>query len=714
MPESPKFIEFLDSHRPPLQAGEYSIKITQDLSLDPSQALGEREWSFTVAGPQFSLSPQEIASVFPPAGSLGDHSTCFPHVALHRSTLPWERSGERERSPSEDPTNWMTAAMPWLAVLVFDEEDLASHAIRLPTADSTALTLKDLQASDDVSFPHPDVPPQEIRVASVDVRTDVLDSFVPSAMECRLLCHVRRNILFSIDWNGDQINEQQITDPKSAFSNSGITFNESPSIRIMPVDQVQNSCYRLQFIDDKSAERSFLLWKDATENPLKWQVTDEHDAEYAFVIGNRLPKQGKTTIAHLISIEQRFETGKDHITSDKTYTRFISLHQWRFSCESHKHTFKGLLTKLKQYPSPPRVPNSTHAEGTTNAEDDVETWLAAGFSLLPHQFRNGSQSYSWYRGPLASGPTKIESLPLPVKSSDALLAYDKTSGLFDANYASAWELGRLLCLANSRISQALYQWKREDRRTRRHLTQEMLEKLANLPVDAPPPPQNESNRTLPQVVADWVESMRKLEPVPFQYLIPDERMLPVESIRFFEIDTHWLDCLIDGAFSIGRVLESDHEHDRNLLQQLPRGQSAELGPTGESQHRVTGLLLRSAVVSGWPLMTVEAVNQSTEVRAERIRFDRLAPDILLCLFKGSPSRFELHLPQESIHFGADINSKGSFKSTRDNELLRKHGIGLLNRRLTLKRSPSLDPAEFALRMIEGVPKVSFQRPVTMQ
>ncbi|MCP9841177.1 hypothetical protein KBY93_11115 [Synechococcus sp. J7-Johnson] len=709
MSDSPKFIEFLDSHRPPLQAGDYSIKVKQDLSLAPSEALGEGTWTFTVAGPQFSLSPQEIASVFPPAGSLGDHSTCFPHVALHRSTLPWERAGDK--SPSEDATNWMEAAMPWLAVLVFDEDDLATNAIRLPTAGSSALTLKELQAPDDVSFPLPDGVSQEIRVASVDVRTDVLNSFVPSAMECRLLCHVRRNILFIIDRNGDQINEQQITDLKSKSSNSGITFKEGSSTTITLLDQT-SSCYRLQFIDDKNAQRSFLLWKDETE--IKWQVTDEDDAEYAFVIGNRLPKQGKTTTAHLISLEQRFDAKEDHITSDKPYTRFISLHQWRFSCESHEHTFKGLLTKLKQNPSPPRVPNSTHAEGTTNAEDDIETWLAAGFSLLPHQFRNGSQSYSWYRGPLAPGPTKIESLPLPVKSSDALLAYDKRSGLFDANYASAWELGRLLCLANSRISQALYQWKREDRRARRHLTQEMLEKLANLPVDEPPPPKNESNRTLPQVVADWVESMRKLEPVPFQYLIPDERMLPVESIRFFEIDTHWLDCLIDGAFSIGRVLESDHTHDMELLQQLPHEQSAELAPTGESQHRVTGLLLRSAVVSGWPLMTVEAVNQSTEVRAERIRFDRLAPDILLCLFKGSPSRFELHLPQESIHFGADINSKGSFESTRDNELLRKHGIGLLNRRLTLKRSPSLDPAEFALRMIEGVPKVSFERNVTME
>ena len=77
----------------------------------------------------------------------------------------------------------------------------------------------------------------------------------------------------------------------------------------------------------------------------------------------------------------------------------------------------------------------------------------------------------------------------------------------------------------------------------------MLKKLVHLPVDALSPPKGEPNPKLPQVVTDWFESLRKLEPVPFRYLVPDERMLPVESIRFFEIDSHWIDCLVDGAFS---------------------------------------------------------------------------------------------------------------------------------------------------------------------
>ena len=34
----------------------------------------------------------------------------------------------------------------------------------------------------------------------------------------------------------------------------------------------------------------------------------------------------------------------------------------------------------------------------------------------------------------------------------------------------------------------------------------------------------------------WLTRLRLLEAVPFQYLVPTEEALPVESIRFFHID----------------------------------------------------------------------------------------------------------------------------------------------------------------------------------
>jgi hypothetical protein len=76
--------------------------------------------------------------------------------------------------------------------------------------------------------------------------------------------------------------------------------------------------------------------------------------------------------------------------------------------------------------------------------------------------------------------------------------------------------------------------------------------------------------------------------------------LPQESIRFFFMDPEWIRCLHDGAFSIGRVLPSDHKrdaaHDQNLL--------------AAAHGTVTGFLMRSEVVSGWPDLLVEGYDET--------------------------------------------------------------------------------------------------------
>ena len=53
-----------------------------------------------------------------------------------------------------------------------------------------------------------------------------------------------------------------------------------------------------------------------------------------------------------------------------------------------------------------------------------------------------------------------------------------------------------------------------------------------------------------------------LEGIPFHYLVPDERLLPPESLKFFVVDPAWLAALRDGAFSIGRVLPGDRVADK--------------------------------------------------------------------------------------------------------------------------------------------------------
>ena len=134
-------IKFTDYHHPALSNGEYTLTITQKLSDDDhkitSQPIPDPLTKiFYVAGPRFYLGPKDIASVFPPATSLGDHSTAFPHIMINRSTLPWERY-----TATTDNTT------PWLALLVVYEEEeagLSSQLMKLSDA-KAALNITELE-----------------------------------------------------------------------------------------------------------------------------------------------------------------------------------------------------------------------------------------------------------------------------------------------------------------------------------------------------------------------------------------------------------------------------------------------------------------------------------------------------------------------------------------------------------------------------------------
>jgi len=179
---------------------------------------------------------------------------------------------------------------------------------------------------------------------------------------------------------------------------------------------------------------------------------------------------------------------------------------------------------------------------------------------------------------------------------------------------------------------------------------------------------------LPDVIREWLGRAALFYGMPFDQLVVDERMLPKESIRFFFVDQNWLDAMIDGVFSIG-VHSSRNSHNVELLisairdvtdtqMMLVRNQLRKVAPpeTIEVGGPKTGMLLRSAAVSGWPGLAVKAfatVSGSPPAGSnplQLLRMDRVAPDVLFCLFAGVPARVEVDEPSEGLHFGVEDNN----------------------------------------------------------
>lgn len=321
---------------------------------------------------------------------------------------------------------------------------------------------------------------------------------------------------------------------------------------------------------------------------------------------------------------------------------------------------------------------------------------------------------------------------LPAPCADALLLYDKNYGMFDVSFAAAWELGRLLALKNKGMSLSLYRWKRM------HSTQlrlaEQQEQHAHLPYHK----DTDHAIDLPEEVENWFSALGLLKGLPFNYLVPDERMLPKESFRFFQLDPEWISCLIDGAFSVGRVTSGDAAHDKKLHQTYVNGQQPPV---------VSGFLLRSYVVKGWPKLQVDGYRQmaSDELGMDAnklniLRIDHLSPNVLICLFEGDAVAVDIHQKPEMLHWGFEIpktpddytknlrNAGGKDADANNNpwttETLtaptqwdtasRVVQPGQLfnavkSKASVLGFSGAFTSAQFALSMVEGVQKVRFVR-----
>lgn len=682
-------IEFVQYHEPALTSGIYQITVTQSVRTADSSKIPGSSFStarrFVVAGDRCAIKPEEFAAVFPPEGSLGDHSSVLPHVLLKRSTLPWERTADSGG-----------ARLPWLVLLLFEDGE------RLGGTIDKAAFVRGYGANGEAAWSHllgaqvgwlrpiAGLPGQAAVVAAASRAGQLGADFAAAASGIEAIL--------------DRARAPRVL-PLSALqaaSTGGLIW---PGLAPEPGQQLTDN---VTVID---VEKQLLDKLMPTHADLEYLAHVRRAAggatdELAGIVGSRLPKQGGISTVHLVSIERRYTaSGFDSGGArDGDMIRLISLKSWSFACVARDQSFNGLLNGLNRTPGTLRLP--------VKKAEAAEKYLARGCVPLPHALRQGGRTVSWYHGPLVTGEHAGE-LPLPARAADELIRFDPAVGLLDVSYAAAWELGRLLTLQNKQVSASLYGWKRAYAQHLAQIEQRLLH--SHLPVQG----QTIDLADTPAEIAEWFVGLRRLEGVPFSYLVPDERMLPSESIRFVWMDHPWIDCLLDGAFSIGRATTADHQRDQALAGSLAPGAS----------DAISGFLLRSQVVAGWPGIVVDAFD-GAGAKLKPIRVDRLSSNVLLCLFAGAIDSAALSLKPETLHFGVDGPSGADrhfAKRLRDSQ--GRQPDNLVVDPIPLRRQPervldvaglvaamraklglaSFTSATFASQMVEGTPGVTFAR-----
>lgn len=863
-------VQFFDNFVPTLYADEYTIAVTQTVnSSDTAHPLAETfgaTQTFSVIAPRFALPPEDVQSVFPPQNASGAFDQNLAHIVLNQRALPWERLID-ESSPG-------TRGTPWMALLLFAEDEIIAPAGTIAPASLTNPTLAgkypvtsatpsidSLLAPADPSTLGPNVKPEDTDEATcqaIDIATATFMQVVPLMDELPFLAHVRE---------------------------VGSTLQHKST------DQASG------------------------------------DGWFSVVIGNRFPAASAQNsiparfIAHLVSLEgfSSYLVNAPSWPAGITKVRLASLQSWSFTCLPSVGDFAslalnlvaspigslqitsggsgytsapdvnlsggggsgaviaatvtdGVLTALtvvqpgSGYTSAPaltfaggggngaaatavllvqggnmlrlRLPVTSAPQPSGSPQALAQAALQQGYAPLAYDTRIGDSTFGWYHGPFVPNPVEPFSETQAFESSAAATIYDSDTGTFDLTYASAWETGRMLALSARSHSTSAMSLKKSLRksvnllreRTRLRLdhgvesmdattSAEALAELLRpkgasasfvnwmksdlgqrLPTPAktayattrraalPAPHRGTAVTQLrsmtrqpavhallsmrmslameePQysVALDWLAGLRLLEGVPFVSLLPNAAMLPAESIRFFYVDPNYLNALSDGANSIGLQTTRDLAQNRALRAPLrhaaveraqmlrPRRMSKTLtaSPPAQPSDPVAGLLLRSAIVSGWPGLEVKAygaiVPNSDPLSPDPgtlippLRMERLAPDVLLCLYPQIPAWIEMNEPKEGLAFGVeDSDTPGGdpqvalrYLDNSKNEMGKTTGQDVVFTQATYLRDPatrvvnigawqaylgaqvppsttSWGPAAFAIQMVRAPEQMIFQ------
>lgn len=433
-------IQFIEACHPALVAGRYEVRTGMQIREDKDAKV---PWNsdpyassveFWVDAPRFTLDPAGIHSVYPPANETGSFDNAVPHVVFMRRTLPWERTLDGTPPKFGEPFK------PWMALLLLQEDELLSTT--------------------DVGKVRP-LPVFSEKEESL-LRSNSNDVLVPDVGQKGIGADA-----------GSKTRSEAWQHEKFRYEGKKCLAVDLPAKLFKAVAPRDTDLYYLAHVRQVDTGNKEVLGV----NDKGW---------FSLVMGNRLPQPEKSHRVFLVSMEGlQGCLAEDWVAGDNRIMRLAVLGSWAFTCEGESN-FKRYMQALNNGPHPNnelpesglRLPFKPY-DKLAGAEREVNSAYSLGYTAFDHLMRHGEKTVSWYRGPLVPVEyAKPQQIQEPASGSDELLRYDPETGLFDATYAAAWQLGRLLALQNQAFALALDRARRALRaQAELLLRQEELEEL---------------------------------------------------------------------------------------------------------------------------------------------------------------------------------------------------------------------------------------------
>lgn len=484
------FMRLYSSVRPALEAGLYRVNLDQEISGGESAVGGINVPDMDVprvtrhvdvVGPRFALPGPEIHSVFPPPNSVGPFHNRLPHIALKRRTLPWERD------PDPDGSGNIATRPPWLALVVLaDGETNFMRGVDIEDAMPKAV------------YDRLDPDPGTCDV--LEVTTDVIEQVFPREADFEFLTHVRQVNVNDTEYAGDDedgfmsvIMANRL--PQAGHAYGAYLISLEGRLAELPDDDPDD------FVEDVGRAS---VYDFARDDLLAASYTQAGGAGGVPLTHTNQPTSAFTTKGSQVTSYPSAETrkggssftevrksgwhestatlgevgavrgagsggaaaasfGRGFVLNDINFdvlldaavlkVRFPVLAHWQFTCSEGKD-FEELMTRLDvgMLGAPP-------AEDRTS-EADFPPVADTGHTLISHVTRGGVAGTAWYRGPFTPRQVARRETGVPYHNADQarMIGGDHIENLSEA---AAFEVGRLMALADPAFLQELLRWRRD-------------------------------------------------------------------------------------------------------------------------------------------------------------------------------------------------------------------------------------------------------------
>lgn len=436
----------LYSYFPPrLDGGEQEITITQTIHAggatdEQGKTLPPRVTKKTVLvdAPQFSLPEGCVHSVNPPSGGVATANT-LPHMVFTDPHLPWERRIEEK----DDETR--RERMPWLALLVFSQEELRipnghlqGHSslfaatslakdgdttqIQQSSAFTLSLTGSDIQLlrkGCEVISPIPDPDDAGSQATCIFLRPDLFTKLV------------------------------------STYENRETTAADGKTVNVVSTKEGQTAA-------DVSRFKYFAHVRHVKTSGMAASA-QYTDGLFSVILSHRVgplsSDNATPAVVHLVSLEG-WKDMKMPIPSKTQYVAVSSLHSWTYTAVpagnvSLKAEFQSLRDNIGVLRAPQSTIDAMEKGETHPVASKLAQRLRDGYTMQRHRTRTGEVTSAFCRAALVPMiPAELMWKSMSNCGSD-LQILDPDTGMMDITYSAAWSLGKTLALADVAFATAL-------------------------------------------------------------------------------------------------------------------------------------------------------------------------------------------------------------------------------------------------------------------